>query len=240
MKSNVFTVSIFIFTVFLSTPINCNAEPGADKPRASRSSAPEAFNPYSPSGNFSLPVGTLKFDILPDGRIVALADDKIFIEKAIGAREFKLIAKIPGLHIGTYGPHFLRISPNGRKIAVGNNDAGDNKGYIWILELPALSVKWFPLNHFDAEWYDNDLLAITNGIFGESSMVSILDTTSSPLSPQETIVIDNIGGASAGITFDKDGNLFTGNGLKQSGPSSTGTIKYFVHSNWIAALKDKV
>ena len=195
----------------------------------------ENFSPYVYKSKFSLPVGTLKFDVLPDGQIIALGGDKIYVENSVGSRTYREVGKIPGLNIGPYGPAFFRVSPNATLFAVG-----DNNGNIGIFNTTTLKGKWFSINHFDAEWYDNDSLAITKGKFGERSQVDILNVNSAPFKMQLTCIINNIGGASAGISFDQNGNLFTGNGFKTVGPSGTGTIKYFSVTDWKKALTDNI
>lgn len=231
MKSILFALFLYLVAgLILLTPAGAQDSGPVPDPASS------AFTPYIFKGTFTLPSGTLLFDFLPDGRMVALADTEVMVEQTAGTRNFETIGTVPGLRVGPYGSNFLRVSPDGKHIAVGNTDPDSAQAYIGIFTLSALRGNWFLCNHFDAEWYNNKLLAITGGIFGKPSTVSVLDITSPPTSPQLTTVITNIGGASAGIAFDSEGNLFTGNGLTGSGPSTTGTIKRFAHAHWTAPL----
>ena len=63
----------------------------------------------------------------------------------------------------------------------------------------------------------------------------MLDTTSLDLSnPTNPLIIDNTG-VPGGITFDADGNLYTGNGLG-SGKIQTGEVRVFENASWTEAL----
>ncbi len=201
--------------------------------------AETAFNDYAAAGSFALPVGVRVFDVLADGRIIGLADDEVYVETAVGSRVFAVQGMLPNADIAGFGPAFLRVSPNGGTLAVGNNGGSSLADFdIGVFDTLSLSGTWFRVNHFDAEWYDNRHLAVTAGDFGNPSFVTLLDTQSSdPLNPTNPMIVANIGGASAGITFDTAGNLYTGNGFGTSGPSDTGALKVFGQAAWQAALQ---
>ncbi len=170
------------------------------------------------------------FDVAPDGRLVVAVGLDIYQEDAPGAGTYSLLGTLPGTP-PMFGPAFLRISPNGSKVAYG-----DNAGGVGIYDLPQLTGAVFNASHFDATWLDDDHLAITD--FG---VVTLLDVNSTdPMNPANPILIQNIGGASAGITFDAAGNLFTGNGFTIGGPSVTGDIKVFDALSWTAAITSGV
>ena len=65
--------------------------------------------------------------------------------------------------------------------------------------------------------------------------LSLIDW-SDPADPINPTLVTNIGGYSAGITFDTAGNLYAGNGFDAAGPSDTGWIKAFPFSAWAPAL----
>jgi len=86
----------------------------------------------------------------------------------------------------------------------------------------------FAHENFAAAWYDNDRIAISaadpNTFLGE---VRVLDLGSG----QSTALL-SLDGASAGVSFDHQGNLFTGNGFDLlPGGSDTGDIRAFLASD---------
>jgi endonuclease/exonuclease/phosphatase family metal-dependent hydrolase len=132
--------------------------------------------------------------------------------------------------------HFLRLSPDGKHFALGTNSPDNGK--IWVFNTDSLTGRWFVLNnHSDAEWYDDSMLAVTSGPMGQPTSVVVISTNSSGNNFNQTTVVENIGGGSAGITFDDAGNLYTGNGYKFYGPSETGVIKSFTRAKWMAVLQ---
>ncbi len=215
-------------------------------------SSDSAFNSYGASyrmidlppvsgGSFST-VG----DALPDGRLVSTTGNGVYLETGVGTGAFDLVSTID---TGPFGsdpdPAFLRISPDGSRIALGGG-FGKPLAVFSTSELgtPAIPTKidasntaHFDVNHFDAEWMDNNQLGITAGKFGDPSFVSLLDVTSPTAAPVNPIIINNINGASGGIAFDSAGRLFTGNGFDSGIPglSETGSHRIFEPSDWSIA-----
>ncbi len=199
----------------------------------------DAFTDYGLVGTFHLPAAA-RFDVLADGRLVTVVGTSLYVETAVGARTFTSLgvltgASFPGGAFG--GPAFVRVSPDGGRVAIGNNGGPTYADYrVGIFNLADLTGAWFSAPHFDAAWIDDRHLALTAGAFGSPSIVSALDTLSAPSSPSNVVVVANIGGASAGIAFDAAGRLYTGNGFATGGPSDTGAIKAFEPAAWAAAL----
>jgi hypothetical protein len=196
----------------------------------------DLFEGYQPAGSFSLPAGTDVYDALPDGRLITLVGDQVHRETGVGSRTFVVMGALPAADLPFFGAAFLRVSPGGTKIAVGNNGGASFGDFrVGVFDAVTLSGTWFAAGHFDAEWADETRLAITTGDFVNPSVVTMLDVSSpDPQNPANTVVIENIGGASAGIAFDAAGNLFTGNGFTASGPSGTGACRAFTASAWTA------
>lgn len=198
----------------------------------------DAFDGYRLAARFDLPPGAGPMDCLPDGRVVAIVGDDIFVESAAGSRVFASAGMMPAADIASFGAAFLRVSPDGSKIAVGNNGGADFATFqVGIFDFPSLTGDWYTAAHFDAEWVDATHVALTAGDFGSPAVVTVLDTTSpDPGAPINPVVIENIGGASGGVAIDELGNLYTGNGFTTSGPSGTGAIKAFAAADWNAVL----
>jgi hypothetical protein len=208
----------------------------------------DAFATYAFVGSFELPEGNAVFDVLPDGRIIVLVvtdhgegvyTHELCVESTLGSREFTECDPLPGEDTDMAAPAFIRVSPDGTKLAVGNNGGVNWDNYqVAIVDLIAITAEWFPIRHWDAEWYDDTRLAITADTLSSTGIVSVFDISlplgEDPQNPVEVIV--NIGGASAGVTFDTLGNLYTGNGLQYGGPSGTGLVKVFENDAWMPVL----
>lgn len=189
-----------------------------------------------------------KGDALADGRLLVVTGNEVFVESGVGTRQFAAVASFdPAQTSGSTDPAFVRVSPDGSRVAVGT---GFGKP-VAVFDVAALGTSaaptvltsgsnadYFAVNHFDAAWRDGSTLAISSGMFGQPSIVTALDVTSDPASPSVTPLIANIGGASAGIAFDDEGRLFTGNGFTGDGPSQTGEIRAFEPAEWASGAAD--
>ncbi len=202
----------------------------------------DAFEGYRLVRSINLLPGSAVFDALDDGRLVVVSGADVHIETGVRTGQFALHGELPDADMAGFGAAFLRVSPDGQRMAVGNNGGalGGNE-QVGVFDVNSLAGEWFDVAHFDAAWVDDTFLALTAGDFVNPSAVTILDTTSAdPQNPDVVTVIDGIGGASGGIAFDAEGNLYTGNGFEFSGPSVTGTVKAFANSAWTNAITSEV
>jgi hypothetical protein len=200
----------------------------------------DAFSTYAVSSTFSLPSGSSTFDALPDGRIVAVSETAtVYLETSAGSHTLVPAGPpLSGASIPSFGPAFVRASPDGSKIAVGNNGGPSFDNFqVGVFTIATLAGTWFAANHFDGRWIDNRYVALTAGSFSGPASVTALDTTSAnPASPVNITIVSDIGGASGGIAFDAAGNLYTANGFQTSGPSGTGAVYAIRSAAWHAAL----
>lgn len=198
----------------------------------------DGFPGYQYLTAINLPVGASVFDVLNDGRLIVLVGADVYVETSADSHSFTQMGTLPSSDFPSFGAAFIRVSPNGTKIAIGNNGGESFSNYqVGIFDVNTLAGAWFIAGHFDGEWIDNTHLALTAGDYGSPSAVTVLDTSSpNPTSPVNITIVDNIGGASGGVAFDSAGNLYTGNGFQTSGPSGTGAVKAFTNAAWMAAL----
>ena len=195
------------------------------------------INQYVQQQGFESPDPPGPADVLADGRIVTLSGTEVFEETTPGSRTFVSLGTLPGADFNEFGASFLKVSPDGDLIGVGNN-GGATFGHfqVGVFAFPSLTGTWFDADSFQAAWINERFLALTAGTFGSPSIVTALDTHSpDPAHPSNRTIIANIGGASGGIAFDKHKNLYTANGFATTGPSTTGTVKAFHHADWRAA-----
>lgn len=198
----------------------------------------DAFEGYGLVDTLTLPAGTGPFTAAPDGRIVAMVADEVHLETAVGSGSFVLYGVLPAADIPFFGTAFISFSPDGTKLAVGNNGGASFGDFrVGVFDFASLTGTWFSANHFLGVWLNNTQLALAASDFTNGASVTLLDTTSAdPLNPINPVLIDQIGGASGGIVFDAEGRLFTGNGFASIGPSDSGTIKAFTQANWLSAI----
>lgn len=177
-----------------------------------------------------------------DGLSLVAMDQTLYLQKNHGASAF-----IPvGTTQGVMDPAFVRISPDGTKIALGLGFAQD----LLVIPTSALDttnppvldtapgVQAYPINYQEGEWLGNDLLVLTGGLWscGQGipciSGIGAIDT-SVPNDPGGAL-IQNIPGASGAIGIDPFGNLVTGLGFAP--PGQTGEIRYFSSAQVFNAL----
>lgn len=191
------------------------------------------INDYQLTRSFTLPAaaagsgGQVLFDALPNGRLLLLNGSAVSVETASQSGTFTSVGNIAGF-APAFGPSFLSISPDGTRAAAGTNGGGSVA--VFDTSNPAL-VTNYSMQDFSGEWFDNRYLAVAN--FTSGSTVQVLDTTTSSV----TTVVSNIGGFSAGVSFDAAGNLYTGNAFDTAaGGSGTGWVKAFSAAAWQNAL----
>lgn len=236
----------------------CVAAVGA----AASSARADRFSRYGPPDNpfviAKLPsigpgsYGTV-FDVLADGRLIAVTGNDVYRETAPFSNTYHVVAHLdPTETGGSVDPAFVRVSPGGGRIAVGGGfgkpvavfdatELGSPGSPTTLLSTSAGgNTRYYGVEHFDAEWFDDARLALTAGTFGSDARVTLLNTTCSTFANVNPTIIDGIDGASAGIAFDAAGRLYTGNGFDNSpgvpGTSETGTIRAFELKHWQAAI----
>lgn len=205
--------------------------------------AAAAFLPYSPSfrtvsapapapGSFGVAGAALS-----DGRLVAMTGSSFFVETAVGSGAFALAATLdPAVTPGT-DPGFLALSPDGTRLALG---AGFGRPVVTFdtallsatgpSTITTANAGVFAVDHFAGAWMDNSTLALSG-----ASGVTAIDT----LTGSTTVLVGNVGGASAGVTIDQNGRLYTGNGFDLApGGSVTGEIRAFDPADYTGGPAD--
>jgi hypothetical protein len=190
-----------------------------------------AISDYQLTRNFTLPTDNTPFSIgalfgsLPSGQLLVLNESQVLTETSVGSGTFNSVGTLSNFN-PSGGPSFLAVSPDGTKAAAGTN--GNGSITVFNPSNVASSTNYNVSFDFDAAWFNNTLLAISDG-----NGVQILNTSNGSLAT----VVSDIGGASGGITFDSAGNLYTGDGFYfGAGPSQTGLIKEFSKASWQSAL----
>ncbi len=190
------------------------------------------------------PIGPQSYQVvggaLPDGRMLAVTGNSVFLESGAGTGAFDEVAVFDaGKTGGGSDPAFVTVGPTGR-IAVGT---GFGRPVV-VFDVGALGApgapttltpgvaNYFDVPHYHGAWTPDGRLALTAGDFGSPARVTLLDVLSDPNSPVNVTIVENIAGASAGVAFDAAGRLYTANGFGSGGWSDTGWIKAFEPTAW--------
>ncbi|MCB9840218.1 MAG: hypothetical protein H6809_01030 [Phycisphaeraceae bacterium] len=188
--------------------------------------AAAALPDYQLVGSFPLPTGVNAYDVLPDGRALAIVGASIYAQDALHSPSFSVIGSVPGGTVSSFGASFLRVNPSGTRVAIGDNEFGPG-AEVFVFNPAALSTaspvpgSTYPIDNFDAHWAGDDTLYVTGGNFTET-LVTRLDAGSGAFGT----VVNSVGGASGGVTTDAT-YLYTANGFSFTGPSATGDIRAF-------------
>jgi len=170
------------------------------------------------------------------GRFLAATGRTIYLQKNFGADLWLPVATLgPD---DTMDPCFIKISPNGKKIALG---VGFYKPLV-IFDTSLLSVsappnlrtasgvKIWDENMYDGAWGDDRYLFINAASAVAGSQIYAIDTDGTTGTPIP--ILPDIPGASGGLAFDAAGDLVTGIGYAY-GDAPTGQLKI-----WPAAAVD--
>jgi hypothetical protein len=200
----------------------------------------DLFSSYAPTGNtFTVP--TSAYDV-SGGLIYYFSGNTLYRQDGFNVNSFSPVGHFGSAFSVNAFPAFVEFSHDGSRVAVGNNGGADFGTYqIAVFDASLLSgtnpdlaasSSIYGVNHTSAAWGNNTQLLLTAGSFGSPSVVTKLDTTSPVGSFVNPAIINNIGGASAGVALDAAGNLFTGNGFDGTGLSGTGWIKAIRTAAW--------
>lgn len=190
-------------------------------------SAYGALPAYALSG--TVPVGAAQaFDVMPDGRIVLSSGRTILVESAPGSGGFSPAGQIASGTVSSFGASFIRVSPSGAKIAIGDNNApGPQNVYVVQtatltpgVDAPAVPVA---VPNFDAAWAGEDRLYVSGSVnFSQPAQVARVDLGPSP---SVTAVLTGVGDGSGGVCVH-GGRLFAGVGYDAT-DATTGVIRSF-------------
>lgn len=180
--------------------------------------------PYSLVGTFSAPTGT--WDVLPDGRVIGLTGATFVVESAPGAGDYGALGSVDPALISPFGATFIRVSPDGSRIAIGDNNFGPSASVL-LVNAAALNlggpapVASVAAANTEAVWTSNSTLFVSG--FGSSPSVSRIDADALTAA----LVVDNVGSGSGGVASDGT-RLFVGVGF-DFGPAGgdTGLVRAF-------------
>lgn len=168
---------------------------------------------YTLAGSFALPAGTTTFDVLPDGRVLAIRAGELLRQDAPNAASFSRVGSVSPSLINTFGASFIKVSPDATRIAIGDGNFGPGASVL-ILNTAALDpfsdspVSAVVTPNYDAAWADASTLLVTGAQFGVGSYLNRVsaDTLTS------TTVLSGIGDGSGGVAIHA-GRAYIGAGF---------------------------
>lgn len=184
---------------------------------------------YQLVGSYPAPSGA--FDILPDGRLIAIDGDSVSVQSALHTPTFGAIGSVTPGHINaSFGASFIAVNPSGTTFAIGDNDAGSGPQDVLLIDVAALSITSptaptvIASTNNSAAWSDDSTLFVSGAAnFVDPSTLTRIDA----LTESATVVVDDLNGASAGVAVF-GGRVYTGNGFAfGTGYEATGAIASF-------------
>lgn len=183
---------------------------------------------YALVGQYTLPGGA--WDVGPDGRIWGIVGNNIVRQDAVNGSSYATVGSVPAGTTASFGASFLRVSPDGSTLAIGDNNfsAAARVHFVTTSDLntsnPA-STRSVVLGNYAATW-DGNQLYVSGSIPGGSPFVSRVSFTNVTGTPVATTLITGIGAGSGGIAV-RGSTLYTGVGFATSGTPAIGEVRAF-------------
>lgn len=186
---------------------------------------------YVGAGSFLLPTPSSVFDDAADGRLVVASETgTILRQNTANGTGYTTLGSLPAGSVPSYGAGFLRISPEGGRIAVGDNGA---VGQIHVISLAALTTSGpitpttIGIPNFDAAW-DSFGTLLVNGSpsFGVAPSLRLADASTGSW----TNLVSQIGDGSGGVALN-NGRVYTAIGYDAAGLRD-GEVRSFALSSF--------
>lgn len=194
-----------------------------------------ALPPYSLVGSFALPSGApgdfnpVPVDVLPDGRLIGIASDgRILVQTAVNAGTYVEAGAIDGAvfsgAFGNFGASFISVSPDGSRLAIGDNGAFNRVHFVETGSLVAMATSptvFAAAPNFDGAWADGSSLYVSG--FGSAAGVWRIDVAGLT----STQVVENATGGAGGIAI-RGGHIYAGDGFNTTDSGApTGNVRAF-------------
>jgi hypothetical protein len=160
---------------------------------------------------FSLPDGA--FDVLADGRLLGLSPGgEVLVQNGINSGSFSTTNTIAPVNGSGFAPSFLRVSPDGSRVAVGNNEFGASNAVLvydaaeLILGLgagtPVVPMAEAITPNFDADWTADGTGLFVSGAVASTFQTVVNRVDLSGATPTVSTAITPAGLFSGGVDVD--------------------------------------
>lgn len=178
---------------------------------------------YSLVGSYASP-GPI-FDIAPDGRMYVVSGNMVLRQDTVNGSTFQQVAQLPAGSINSFGASFIRFSPDGHKLAIGDGNFSSSAS-VYVIDADSLAaappstgsasvLTTITTPNFDAVWNTSAELFISGARSSDFVPVVNRVNISSPSASVST-VITNTGLASGGVAI-RSGQLYVGSGFLPTG-----------------------
>lgn len=188
-----------------------------------------ALPPYLLVGSYALPAGGGAIDVLPNGQLIAVqSDGRVLVQSALNSGSYLPFGAIgSGIFdgpFGNFGASFVSVSPDGSRMAIGDNGAFNRVHFVEISALDPMSTTpttSAEVPNFDGAWAGDSTMFVSG--FGASAGAWRVDADGLAV----TQVVQNGAGGPGGVAV-RDGRVFIGDGFNTSdGGTPTGNVRAF-------------
>jgi hypothetical protein len=176
-----------------------------------------AIPAYVQQGTFVLPSSGSAFDIGADGRAWVVSESgAISRQSSVNGSAYAAAGSLPGGLVPAFGAGFIRVSPDGARLAIGDNGTVNQ---LWVVPTAGLSTSMAstPLTiaapNFDAAWSDNSTLFI-NGSASVGGSPNLY--RASGITGATATVVTGIGDGSGGVAT-RGARVYTAIGFDAAG-----------------------
>ncbi len=185
---------------------------------------------YQLVGQFNLPAGAgTGWDVGPDGRVWGIVGDAIVRQDGVNGSTYSTVGSVPSGTAASWGASFLRVSPTGSMIAIGDNNFGSTARVSFVSTATLSTSVTSPTTsvlsgNFDGAWSGNQFYVSGAGsdFVPFLSRITFSDATGLPTAAR---VVSGIGGASGGVAVH-NGRVYTGVGYGGAG-LPIGQVRWF-------------
>lgn len=191
--------------------------------------------PYTLVGSYALPMGLpgdfnqVQVEVLADGRLMGMASDgRILVQSAVNAGTYEQAGSVDSAifngAFGNFGASFVSVSPDGSRLAIGDNGAFNRVHFVNFASLAPASTSpttFAAAPNFDGAWADGSTMYVSG--FGTVAGMWRVDAAGLTA----TQVVGNATGGPGGVAI-REGRVFTGDGFNTGdGGAPTGNVRAF-------------
>jgi len=184
---------------------------------------------YTLAGSFQLPAGAATFDVLADGRVVAMLGGEIHFQSSVNSGVFSKGGSVASSLINPFGASFVKVSPGGTRLAIGDGNFGPSASVLFV-DVAGLNpgadsaAAGVVTANYDAAWGDDSTLLVSGRSSDLGSYVNRVDA----LTLTSATVLTGVGDGSGGVGV-RNGRVFVGVGfdLDPGIGTETGDVRAF-------------
>lgn len=184
---------------------------------ASEKAALAAPPAYVGAGSYLLPSGSSAFNDAADGRLVCITEiGAIVRQNAVNGGAYTPLGSLPAGAVPGFGAGFVKISPDGSRLAIGDNGNANQVHFVPVASLNtggATVPQTINVANFDGAWADSTTFYVNGSpSFGTPPSLYRVNITTNAVAA----VVSNIGDGSGGVAT-RSGRVYTAIGIDAGG-----------------------